>query len=211
MKKNTLFGFAIAALLNAFPAQATVTTSELGRMMLATTTATSSNIYLAPLSMAAGSFKVYASSPAGTPCVNNLAGTNYYHPGVDFPASSGTKVRSPVTGKVVAREGTSTLPTGVGALTIQKDGSTTNIVILHMSGYDVKVGDKVQAGCVVGKVGNTGTGSAHLHVEARVAKTGGACYFRNLVDGTGSSNKDPALIPPSFVNTVGTTTACIIN
>ena len=85
------------------------------------------------------------------------------HTGIDFGAPTGTTVHATGNGKVVRVE-------------FKKDGYGRNIVIdhgyeyqtlyAHLSKVEVKVGEKIKRGQIIGRVGSTGTSTApHLHYE----------------------------------------------
>ena len=85
------------------------------------------------------------------------------HTGIDFGAPIGTAVYATGNGKVIRVE-------------FKKDGYGRNIVVdhgyeyqtlyAHLSAVDVKVGQEIKRGQIIGRVGNTGTSTApHLHYE----------------------------------------------
>ena len=86
------------------------------------------------------------------------------HTGMDFGVPSGTNVRAAANG-IVTRVG------GEGAygnsVHIRHPDGTTSLYG-HLSGYGVKVGQKVKSGQSIAKSGNTGRSTgAHLHFELR--------------------------------------------
>lgn len=86
------------------------------------------------------------------------------HTGIDFGVGVGTSVRSAANGVVVfAGRG------GAYGNMIEvrhPDGYTT--LYGHLSGYNVKPGQRVKAGTQIGRSGNTGRSTgAHLHFEVR--------------------------------------------
>ena len=101
------------------------------------------------------------------------------HLGVDFAASKNKHVVSPANGVVAYVYDKCTsgglgngcgIPWGGGnqvLLIVQVGNSTYGILNCHMSkGIDVKVGDVIDQGTILGNVGNTGNSSgAHLHQE----------------------------------------------
>ena len=86
------------------------------------------------------------------------------HTGMDFGAPTGTRVSAAAAGKVVRTGWEGSYGNRIAIR--HADGTTT--FYAHLSGINVKPGQKVSAGQSIGKVGNTGrsTGS-HLHFEVR--------------------------------------------
>jgi murein DD-endopeptidase MepM/ murein hydrolase activator NlpD len=88
------------------------------------------------------------------------------HNGADFPATTGTPVKAPNAGRVVAARDLYFS----GRTVIIDHGTRLFSTLAHLSRMDVREGDTVQPGDVVGLVGATGrvTGP-HLHWALRVA------------------------------------------
>ncbi len=88
----------------------------------------------------------------------------HLHEGTDIFAAMGTPVRSPVEGLVRHASGGAG---GTAAYVTTKEGH--ELYFAHLSGYsDIKPGDSVKVGDVIGFVGDTGNaagGPAHLHFE----------------------------------------------
>lgn len=83
-----------------------------------------------------------------------------WHKGHDFAAKTGTPVKAPAAG--VVRLARSTFMSG--NLIMLDHGGAITTVYAHLSEMDVKVGDVVKEGDVIGKVGTTGRSSGpHLH------------------------------------------------
>ncbi len=107
--------------------------------------------------------------------------TKKFHYGQDFSAPTGTEIYS--TGNGVVTQVVSS-NTGYGKHVTIDHGFGYETLYGHMSEFNVKVGDKVNRGTVIGYVGNTGTSTApHLHYE--VHKSGQAVnpqnfYFNDL-------------------------------
>lgn len=96
-----------------------------------------------------GNQRVYNGKP-GTP-----------HSGMDIAAPSGTPVQAPAAGLVTFAEPDLYL-TGGTVLIDHGHGVSTNF--LHLSRLDVRVGERIEQGQVVGAVGATGRASGpHLH------------------------------------------------
>jgi murein DD-endopeptidase MepM/ murein hydrolase activator NlpD len=86
-----------------------------------------------------------------------------FHWGMDFVASTGTKVYATGDGIVAS---TDNLNDGHGKHVIINHGFGYKTLYAHLSKYNVKPGDKIKRGQVIGFVGNTGTSIApHLHYE----------------------------------------------
>lgn len=105
------------------------------------------------------------SSPFGTRRAYNNGPVNSYHEGHDFSAPEGTPVVAPAAGRVVLAE-----PLTVrGNAVIIDHGLGVHTGYWHLSRIDVKPGQVVRPGDLIGLVGTTGlsTGS-HLHWELRI-------------------------------------------
>lgn len=91
------------------------------------------------------------------------------HNGLDLRAPEGTPLFSPI-------EGTATLfdqgKAGYGKyIKVSKDN--ISILMAHLSEFNVQNGQKVYAGQLIGKTGNTGFSTApHLHVTVKQYKDG---------------------------------------
>ncbi len=87
------------------------------------------------------------------------------HAGEDYAVSSGTPVLAPAAGTVVLAE-----PLFVrGNAVVLDHGRGVFTGYWHMESLNVKAGERVAAGQVLGKVGSTGLSTgAHLHWEMRV-------------------------------------------
>ena len=106
-------------------------------------------------------FDIYINSAFGTRRSYNGSEYSYFHGGVDFGGADG-EVICPAPGKVVF----------AGALEIRGNaiivdhGWGVYTGYYHQSQLLVQVGDEVQAGQIIGMIGNTGRSSgAHLHWE----------------------------------------------
>ncbi|HHW4678015.1 MAG TPA: M23 family metallopeptidase [Xylella sp.] len=97
-----------------------------------------------------GSARIYNGQPAGNG-----------HSGMDIAASTGTPVKAPAAG-VITFAAPDLYLTGGTVLLDHGYGVSSNF--LHLSRIDVKVGDQVHQGQVIGAVGATGRATAsHLH------------------------------------------------
>jgi murein DD-endopeptidase MepM/ murein hydrolase activator NlpD len=88
-----------------------------------------------------------------------------FHEGIDFTAPVGTDIYATGDGKVVNIEFSRR---GYGNLVEIDHGFGYRTVYAHLSKMNVKMGQKVSRGEVIGFVGNTGKSTApHLHYEVR--------------------------------------------
>lgn len=87
------------------------------------------------------------------------------HTGLDFRAATGDPVRATANGKVVS----SGWAGGYGRMVEVDHGNGLSTRYGHLSEINVKVGDIVKIGQVIGEVGSTGRSTGpHLHYETRI-------------------------------------------
>jgi murein DD-endopeptidase MepM/ murein hydrolase activator NlpD len=87
------------------------------------------------------------------------------HTGLDFRAATGDPVRVTANGKVVSAAWAG----GYGRMVEVDHGNGLSTRYGHLSEIDVKVGDVVKIGQVIGLVGSTGRSTGpHLHYETRI-------------------------------------------
>jgi murein DD-endopeptidase MepM/ murein hydrolase activator NlpD len=87
------------------------------------------------------------------------------HTGLDFRAASGDPVRATANGKVAS----SGWAGGYGRMVEIDHGNGLSTRYGHLSEIDVKVGDQIRIGQVIGAVGSTGRSTGpHLHYETRI-------------------------------------------
>jgi murein DD-endopeptidase MepM/ murein hydrolase activator NlpD len=92
-------------------------------------------------------------------------GTPAMHSGIDFGGQVGEPVHATAAGTVAVagRDG------GYGNLVEINHGNGLSTRYGHLSEIDVKVGEKVRSGQVIGKIGSTGRSTGpHLHYETRI-------------------------------------------
>lgn len=92
-------------------------------------------------------------------------GSSAFHAGIDFRAPTGRAVTATAAGRVInaGRNG------GYGNLVEIDHGKGLTTRYAHLSRIDVKVGERVARGQMVGRVGSTGRSTGpHLHYETRV-------------------------------------------
>jgi murein DD-endopeptidase MepM/ murein hydrolase activator NlpD len=92
-----------------------------------------------------------------------------FHYGMDFTAPSGTDVYATGNGIIASVQSSQR---GLGKNIVVDHGFGYSSTYAHLSDFNVRVGQKVQRGDVIGFVGNTGTSIAnHLHYEIRLNGT----------------------------------------
>ncbi len=88
------------------------------------------------------------------------------HNGIDLAAPTGTKIYAPASGKVLK----SYHSKSGGHITIIDHNNGYSTTYMHQNKRNVKTGDKVKRGDIIGTVGSTGHSTgAHLHYEIRKA------------------------------------------
>ncbi|TGL68947.1 peptidoglycan DD-metalloendopeptidase family protein [Leptospira levettii] len=107
----------------------------------------------------------YVSSSFGTRVDPVTGKIGAFHSGIDLPAPVGTPIKAVSDGKVWR---TITTSGGYGVLTIISHKNNIYTYYAHQSDRQVKEGDTVRSGDIIGLVGNTGKSTGpHLHFEVR--------------------------------------------
>lgn len=89
-----------------------------------------------------------------------------FHAGMDFTAPAGTDIYATGNGNVTTVQPSQR---GLGKHIIIDHGFGYTSIYAHLSEFNVRVGQKVQRGDIIGYVGNTGTSVAnHLHYEIKL-------------------------------------------
>jgi len=89
-----------------------------------------------------------------------------FHYGMDFTAPTGTDVYATGNGKIIRVEGSRR---GLGNHIMIDHGYGYVTLYAHMSGFNVRLGQQVKRGDVIGFVGSTGLSTApHLHYEVHL-------------------------------------------
>src|SRR5204863_52476 len=119
-----------------------------------------------------------ADTPSGKPVIGEVEFTSGFgvrsdpflgrpamHTGLDFRAATGDPVRVTANGKVVS----SGWQGGYGRMVEVDHGNGLSTRYGHLSAINVKVGDTIKIGQVIGAVGSTGRSTGpHLHYETRI-------------------------------------------
>jgi murein DD-endopeptidase MepM/ murein hydrolase activator NlpD len=91
---------------------------------------------------------------------------NGFHPGIDYPAPTGTPVKAAGRGSVVFAGWDSG---GYGNLVVIEHPQGVRSMYAHLSRIEVRVGQPTTAGMEIGRVGATGFATGpHLHFELRL-------------------------------------------
>ena len=98
--------------------------------------------------------------------IHPISGKRKMHTGVDLACAKGTAV-------LAAKDGTvsrvQSLSSGYGKNVIINHGGGIQSLYAHLDSYNVKVGQTVKQGDVIGRVDSTGSSTGHhLHFEIRV-------------------------------------------
>lgn len=118
------------------------------------------------------------SDPEGAPANNG----NRYHAGKDWFAPAGTKVRSPIDGRIVEVRPSTGSSGQVFGGTVKVQGKDGKVwVFRHVNPADVRVGQNVEAGKTIARVTNWTGGPDHTHVELWKSLSGGY-DFENMID-----------------------------
>lgn len=100
--------------------------------------------------------------------ISPFTGKRQFHAGLDISTRRGTPIKAPADGVVTfaGREG------GFGRVVVINHGHGLVTRYGHLSGFSVKVGQKVKRHQVIGQVGNTGRSTGpHLHYEVLLSGT----------------------------------------
>lgn len=86
------------------------------------------------------------------------------HAGMDFSGTVGTPIYATGNGKVIYAE----VRQGYGKCVLIDHGFNYETLYAHLNNYNVKAGQKVRRGDIIGYMGNTGMSSgAHVHYEVK--------------------------------------------
>lgn len=92
---------------------------------------------------------------------------------IDIGAKTGTPIWAMASGRVIVVKPTTAYNGGYGGLVIIGHDNGTQTLYAHLSRIDVKQGQSINQGDVLGAVGSTGRSTGpHLHVEIRTGNSG---------------------------------------
>jgi len=105
--------------------------------------------------------KGYASRGFGYQ-IDPFTGFNQFHSGLDIANRTGTPIYATADGKVASVS----VFSGLGKMIVLDHGYGLSTRYGHMSSYEVKVGQTVKRGDIIGRVGSTGYSTGpHVHYE----------------------------------------------
>lgn len=114
--------------------------------------------------------------------INPVTGKREYHNGVDIAGKAGTRIDSNVYGKVVAsgnarKNGYSST---YGNIVVIQDSKGNKHLYGHLQKALVKIGQKVDKGQAIAKMGSTGTATgSHLHYTVNQGRNNAMGYVKN--------------------------------
>ena len=98
--------------------------------------------------------------------IHPILGYEKFHNGIDIGMPAGTEIHACATGKVI----TATYSNTAGNYVVIQDATGYTTHYMHMTSYNVSVGQEVKHGDVIGKVGSTGRSTGpHLHLGVKDA------------------------------------------
>lgn len=110
-------------------------------------------------------YPVEISGKFGAPRTQSMGGDSYQHTGVDYKLEKGTNLVATAKGKVIFAEDSEA---GYGNLVKIDHENGLVTFYAHLLRVDVKEGDKVEKGQIIGKVGRSGRATGyHVHYEIR--------------------------------------------
>lgn len=96
-------------------------------------------------------------------------GKKHFHKGVDIAMKEGSKIISPLAGKVIVVSDRYLGKEAFGKTIVLEHDHGIVTKYFHLNAYHVSEGEKIAAGDVIGEVGNTGRSTGpHLHLEMYV-------------------------------------------
>ena len=99
--------------------------------------------------------------------VHPILGREKFHNGIDIGMPAGTEIHACASGKVI----TATYSNTAGNYVVIQDATGYTTHYMHMTSYNVSVGQMVKHGDIIGKVGSTGRSTGpHLHLGIKDEK-----------------------------------------
>jgi len=99
-------------------------------------------------------------------------GSTRVHRGVDIAAATGTAIRAPADGVIIAATDLYDGRPNYGKVVILDTAAGTRTLFSHLNDYNVETGQQVTKGQLIAEVGNTGKSTGpHVHIETFVNGT----------------------------------------